>query len=119
MKKSNSTNPQIQELIKESTMKAYEEDAPIWRDIAKRLLRGSRRAQVNISKLARHTKKNEVVLVPGKLLGSGSINHPVTVGAIGFSDAAIEKLTGAGGKHMSIKEMMAKFPKGTDVKIMG
>jgi large subunit ribosomal protein L18e len=119
MKKSMSTNPLIQELIKESTMKAYEEDAPLWRAVAKRLLRSSSRTEVNISKIARHTKKNDIVLVPGKLLGSGSIDHPVTVGAVGFSEHAKEKLTQAGGKYMSIKEMMSQFPKGTDVKIMG
>ena len=118
MKKSRSTNPKMQDLIKESTMKAYDEDAPIWRALAKKLLRSSSRAEINISRIARHTKKNEVILVPGKLLGAGSITHPVTVGAIGFSDAAKEKLTKAGGKYMSIKEMMSKFPKGTNVKIM-
>jgi large subunit ribosomal protein L18e len=118
MKKSRTTNPVLQELIKEATLKAYEEDAPVWRDVAKRMLRSSSRAEVNISRIARHTKKNDVVLVPGKLLGSGTINHPVTVGAFGFSEQAKEKLTSAGGKHMSIKEMMSQFPKGTDVKIM-
>ena len=118
MKKSKSTNPVMQELISDSTMKAYEEDAPIWRAIAKKMLRSSSRAEINISRIARHTKKDDVVLVPGKLLGAGSIAHPVTVGAIGFSDAAKEKLTKAGGKYMSVKEMMSKFPKGTNVKIM-
>lgn len=118
MKKTKSTNPLMQELIKESTMKAYDEDAPIWRDVAKRLLRSKSRAEINISRIARHTKKNDIVLVPGKLLGSGSINHPVTVGAVGFSEQAKEKLASAGGKHMSVKEMMSQFPKGTDVKIM-
>ncbi len=118
MKKTRSTNPLMQELIKESTMKAYEEDAPIWRDVAKRLLRSKSRAEINISRIARYTKKNDIVLVPGKLLGSGSINHPVTVGAVGFSIVAKDKLTSAGGKHMSIKELMSKVPKGTDVKIM-
>jgi len=118
MKKSKSTNPKMLELIKESTMKAYDEDAPIWRDVAKRLLRRKSRAEINISRIARYTKKNDIVLVPGKLLGSGSISHPVTVGAIGFSNVAKEKLTSAGGKYMSIKELMSKVPKGTDVKIM-
>jgi large subunit ribosomal protein L18e len=118
MKKTMSTNPLMQELIKESTMKAYDEDAPIWRDVAKRLLRSKSRAEINISRIARHTNKNDTVLVPGKLLGSGSINHPVTVGAVGFSEAAKEKLTKAGGKHMGIKELMTKVPKGTNVKIM-
>lgn len=118
MKKSRSTNPVVQELIKELIMKTYEKDAPIWRDVAKRLLRSSSRAEVNLSRIARHTKKNDIVLVPGKVLGSGSISHPVTVGALGFSEQAKEKLTSEGGKYMNIKELMSKVPKGTDVKVM-
>lgn len=119
MKKSVSPNPVMQELIKEATLKTYETEAPIWRDVAKRLLRSSSRAEVNISRIARHTKKNDIVLVPGKVLGSGSIEHPVTVAAVGFSNQAKEKLTSAGGEYMSIKELMSKVPEGTGVKIMG
>ncbi len=118
MKKSMSTNPVMQESIKELTLKTYEKDAPIWRDVAKRLLRSSGRAEVNISRIARYTKKNDIVLVPGKVLGSGSIDHPITVGAFGFSNQAKEKLISAGGKHMDIKELMSNVPKGTGVKIM-
>jgi len=118
MKKSMSTNPVMQETIKELTLKTYEKDAPIWRDVAKRLLRSSSRAEVNISRIARYTKKDDIVLVPGKVLGSGSIAHPVTVGALGFSNQAKEKLISAGGKYIGIKELMSNVPKGTGVKIM-
>lgn len=118
MKKSMSTNPVMQESIRELTLKTYEEDAPMWRDVAKRILRSSRRAEVNIGRIARHTKNGDIVLVPGKVLGSGTIDHSITVGAIGFSNQAEEKLVSAGGKHLSLKELMSKVPKGTGVKIM-
>ncbi|MEE8400850.1 MAG: 50S ribosomal protein L18e [Candidatus Hydrothermarchaeaceae archaeon] len=118
MKKSRSTNPVMLELIKELTLKTYEKDAPIWRDVAKRMLRSSRRAEVNISRIARFTKKNDTVIVPGKVLGSGIIGHPVTVGAFGFSSQAKEKLKSAGGKYMDIKELMKEVPEGTGIKIM-
>ncbi len=118
MKESKSTNPVTQELIKELTMKTHENGAPIWRDIAKRMLRSSRRAEVNISSIARHTKKDDIVLVPGKVLGSGTIGHSVTVGAFGFSTQAKEKLASAGCKHMDLRKMMSEYPEGTNVKIM-
>lgn len=112
--KRGTTNPVLSDLIGELSSN----EAPIWKDVAKRLSRPSRqRAAVNVSRLNRYTKDGEVVLVPGKLLASGMIAKKLTVGAYTFSEKAREKITSAGGKCLSIKEMMKAYPKGSKVRM--
>ena len=60
---------------------------------------------VNISKINALTKKGDTVAVPGKVLGNGSINHPVIVAAQAFSTSAKQKIEAAGGKALAIKEL--------------
>jgi large subunit ribosomal protein L18e len=73
---------------------------------------------VNLSRINRHTEKREVIVVPGKVLGTGTLNHPVTVAAFGASEKAKEKLAAAKAKYLSISELVKKNPKGTKVKII-
>ncbi len=120
MKKSNSSNPVLIGLIKTLNNKAYQEKAKVWRDLAKRLSKpSSRRAAVNLGKIARHTEKKDLVAVPGKVLGSGSISHPVTIAAFEFSAQAQKKILFAGGKCLTFDELINTKPSGTGVKIMG
>ncbi|RMF89571.1 MAG: 50S ribosomal protein L18e, partial [Methanobacteriota archaeon] len=62
------------------------DDVPLWKDLSRRLSAPRRnRAGVNVSSLARYTEKGDVVAVPGKVLGSGTIAHPLTVAACSFT----------------------------------
>jgi large subunit ribosomal protein L18e len=120
MKRSKSTNAVLLELIEELLKKSREDDARIWRDIAGRLSKASQlRAEVNISDIARHTKDKDIIAVPGKVLGAGEINHKVTAAALNFSAQAREKIKAAGGKCLSLRELMNSPPKGGKVRIMG
>ena len=74
---------------------------------------------VNVSRLNRYTKDGETVVVPGKVLGSGKADHPITVAAFAFSDVAQSKIQTAKGKCLSIRDLMKKNPSGKNVKIMG
>jgi len=60
-----------------------------------------------------------MIIVPGKVLGSGVITKRVSVAAWKFSKSAREKIEKAGGRVMSIRELMSENPKGTNVRIMG
>ncbi len=44
--------------------------------------------EVNISRLSSVTKNGEVIVVPGKVLGSGEMDHQLTVCAFSISDMA-------------------------------
>ena len=112
------TNPRIISLILTLKERANENSAPLWRDIAKRLEMPSRNyAAVNISKINRHTANDDVLLIPGKVLGAGLLDHPVTVAALTFSDSAVDKITEAGGKCLSLEEIMEANPKGSGIRI--
>ncbi len=118
MKKSRSTNPRLRELITTLAKRTHDSGQAIWRDLAERLARpSSRRAEVNVGRIARYTREGDVVAVPGKVLGAGSIAHSVTVAAFAFSEKARRKITTAGGRCMSFEELM-KESKGSGVKIM-
>jgi large subunit ribosomal protein L18e len=101
--------------LREHSVKTKEK---LWFRIAKDLSRSTRsRRSVNISRINRYTKKDEVVVVPGKVLASGELNHPVEVAAWQFSDAAEDKIKKAKGKVLSLKDVM-KY-KARKVKIIG
>jgi large subunit ribosomal protein L18e len=113
------TNPQINQLIKILKEKSYQEEAPIWKNLARRLEKPTRnQAEVNISRINRHTSDDEIVLVPGKVLGSGALDHKVQVAALDFSKTAEEKITSAGGKCLDITLLMDENPKGTGIRII-
>ena len=60
--------------------------APIWKHLENELANSeSHASEVNISKLASVTKEGETIVVPGKILGSGRINHKLTVCAFSMS----------------------------------
>ena len=114
------TNPGLRILVQDLKKKSWENEAPIWRDIAKRLEKPTKaRVTVNLSRIDRYANDGETVLVPGKLLAAGTITKRVTVAAYGFSAAAVEKITAAGGTCVSIESLVQSNPTGKNVRIMG
>jgi large subunit ribosomal protein L18e len=92
----------------------------IWKDLERRLSAPrSNKSEVNIGKLANVTKDGETVAIAGKLLGSGSIGHRLTVYALSISEQAANKITQAGGKLISADDLIQKHPKGRGVRIIG
>jgi large subunit ribosomal protein L18e len=113
------TNPQINQLIQILKEKAYQEEAPLWRNLARKLEKPTRnRAEVNISRINRHSSPDEIILVPGKVLGSGALDHKVQVAAIDFSQRAVEKIIDAGGECLDINLLLEKNPHGSGVRII-
>jgi large subunit ribosomal protein L18e len=73
-------------------------------------------AEINVSKIQRYG--GNVVIVPGKVLAAGKIDRPVTVAAFNFSAKAREKIIRAGGKAISIGELLESNPDGSGIIIM-
>ncbi len=93
--------------------------AKIWRVVSEKLLAPTRkRIEVNISRINRYTKDGDYVVIPGKVLGSGILDHKVYVAAWKFSERAKEKIEKAGGKCLRIDELVEINPKGSNVKIL-
>lgn len=119
MRETKSTNAEIIQLIQYLKKQSKQNDAGIWRDVAEHLSKPSRnRIAVNLSKINRCTENNENIVVPGKILGSGKLEHSVTVAAFAVSESAKEKLTAAKAKYLSISELVEKNPKGSNVRII-
>jgi large subunit ribosomal protein L18e len=94
--------------------------APIWRALEHTLLGPvSNRREVNINRLANVTKDGQVIIVPGKVLGSGEIGHKLTVCAISISEAAANKVTASGGKVITINDLVEEYPDGRGVRVIG
>lgn len=117
MKKTNLT---LRELVEVLHLYARRFNANIWASVAEELEKPSRRLRVvNVSKINRYTEPNDYVIVPGKVLGAGELDHPVTVAAFSFSKTAIDKITRAGGRVISIFKLLEERPTGSNVKIIG
>jgi len=119
MRETKSTNPQLIELITHLRKTSKEQDAPIWTDVADYLAHTrSQRVVTNLSNINRNTEKADVVVVPGKVLGSGALDHAVTVAAFEASASTKAKLEASKSKYLSIQELLEKNPKGSKVKIV-
>ncbi|MGL6298005.1 MAG: 50S ribosomal protein L18e [Methanobacteriaceae archaeon] len=119
VRKDTKTNPSLINLIDDLKKKSFEEKVSIWKDVAKRLNKSSRRqSEVNISKINRYSDDSETVLIPGKVLSSGELNHKVSVVALKFSESAQEKIENAGGECIYINDILDKNPKGNNIKIL-
>jgi len=113
------SNSELNETVRFLKVKARENKAKIWRVIAEQLSQPrGRRATMNLNHISRASKPDAVVLVPGKVLASGDLKHPVTVGAFQFSQDAKSKIEGVGGKCIGIKDFVEKYPKGSNVQIL-
>ena len=114
-----STNIVIRRTLRELRKAANQNNAPIWDYVAELLERPRRlRFAVNLSKINRYTKPGELVVVPGKVLGAGTLDHPVTVAALGFSEQALEKIRAAGGRAIHILQLIRENPRGSGARII-
>ncbi len=120
MKRTGPTNEHMRALIMELRKESSTQKSGIWSRIAEDLSMSTRKRRVvNLSRLNRYTKANETVIVPGKVLGSGMLEHNIVVAAFAFSNGAKERIEQAKGKCLTIQELIKQNPKGKDVRIIG
>ena len=112
-------NERLKELVSNLKKQSIEQKRNIWKRIALELERPTRQHRVvNLSKIEKHSKDNDVVIVPGKLLSGGELNKKVTIIAYSFSRNVVDKTNGKAA-IISIEEAMKKYPNGKDIKIIG
>lgn len=110
------TNNTLSDLIKEIKETAHKENSNFWKRIAKELEKSTRRQrEVNISRINKYTKDKETIIVPGKVLGEGDLDHNLTIAALKFTEPAKKKLKNI----LTIKELLKKDPKGKNIRIIG
>jgi large subunit ribosomal protein L18e len=91
----------------------------IWK-VTSEAIEGPRqnRSLVNVGEISRNTKDGAKVVVAGKVLGGGDIDHKVIVGAFSFSEGAKSKINKSGGKCFNLEDFMAENKSAKNVIIL-
>ena len=90
----------------------------IWKKVSKKLS-GPRRERIeaNLYRINKKTKENDVIVVPGIVLGIGEIDHKLTIACLNCSKTARKKIETSGSKLLSIEELLEQNPEGKEVKV--
>ena len=114
------TNQIVIQMVKELKQASTKNDAPIWLKLAKLALKtSSSKRVVNLTQINDVTKEGEVIVVPGKILGTGNVSHKITLISFSISNSAAKKIIESGGNIIKFKELIEKFPTGKGVRIIG
>ena len=107
-------------MIKDLKQASKKNEAPIWSKLADLAIKPSlSRRVVNLARINKITKENDIIFVPGKVLGTGRISHKITLSSFSMSAAAAKKVIQSGGNIMIYSDMIKKFPTGKGVIIFG
>ncbi len=111
-------NHEVRSLIEDMERKGADSGHSLLKSLAASLNRPRRiMSEVSLNAIERHAAENESVAVAGSVLGIGEIKKPVNVAALRFSSSARKKIEDAGGRCMTLRELMEKPPK--RVRILG
>ena len=92
---------------------------PVWQRVASELAKPRRKkVEVNLSKIEQYAKPGTIILVPGKVLGSGNLTKNVKVVAFGFSESARKLISASGSQALTIEELLASNPTGEGVVLL-
>ena len=108
------------QLAKDLKKASKANEAPILAKLAEYALKPSvARRIININRIGELTKDGDVVVFPGKVLGTGNISHKITLFAFSISNTAADKINNAGGKVISQKDVVEQNPTGKGVVLLG
>ena len=97
-----------------------ENEAPIWAKVADYVQKSrSNQKIVNLTRIDQKTEDGNAVIITGKILGTGSISHKVSVSSLSISNSAAKKIIESGGEVLEFSKMIEKYPTGKGVKIIG
>ena len=113
-------NQVVLHMIKDLKQASRKNEAPIWSKLANLAIKpSSARRVVNLARINKITKENDVLFVPGKVLGTGNMSHKITLSSFSISTTAANKIIQTGGKIMTYSDMIKKYPTGKGVIIFG
>ena len=119
VKRTGPTNKLLKKLIEDLLIHYNKTKSKIWKDVAEKLSKPTRkRIEVNLARINRYSKDGETILVPGVVLSYGEFNKKITIAAWKFSSKAKAKIEKAGGRAISIRDLIKDNPKGSNVRIM-
>ena len=107
-------------MIKDLKQASKKNEAPIWSRLADLATKSSSSKRVvNLTRINKTTKENDVLFVPGKVLGTGNMSHKITLSSFSMSTTAANKIIQKGGEIITYSDMIKKYPTGKGVIIFG
>lgn len=114
------TNRIVLQMARELKNASKKNKAPIWSRLAELALKPSSvRRIVNVGQIDKFAKDSDVIVVPGKVLGTGNLTHKITLCSFSISNSGAQKILDSGGKILSFAELVKSNPTGKGVKIVG
>ena len=110
------TNQVVIRMARDLKKASVKNDAPIWAKLAEYALKPSiARRDINLNRISQLTKENDTVVFPGKVLGTGSVLHKITLCSFSISNSAADKIIDNGGKLISYSDLIEQNPTGKGV----
>ncbi|MDP2666731.1 MAG: 50S ribosomal protein L18e [Candidatus Diapherotrites archaeon] len=109
MKRSGPTNPMTRQLVVQLDKQGKKTKQNVFRTLATLIQTSTRnRAEVNVDHLNGMAIrfKDKVFVVPGKVMGKGDVSEKMEVAALGFSQAARDKITGKQGTIYTLAQLI-------------
>lgn len=107
------TNPEIVETI----LAAKKNKS--WLPVANKVSTPRRKQfSINLDQIDKQTKDNDVIVIPGKVLGTGEINKKIKIVALSYSESAKKKLEKSGVKFHFINEEIKNNPNAKNIKVI-
>ena len=114
------TSQVVIHMAKDLKKASAKNDAPIWAKLAEYALKPSiARRDLNLNRIGQLTKENDVVVFPGKVLGTGNISHKITLFSFSISNSAATKIVEQGGKIITYSNLIEQNPTGKGVVLLG
>jgi large subunit ribosomal protein L18e len=112
-------NPELLRVVHALRKAARDHEAPVWGRLAEHLSRARHQTvPLNVGQLDRIAAADETLVVPGKLLADGLLTKPLTVAAFSYSAEAKAKIHAAGGKALTLHELLRARPDGAGVRLV-
>ncbi|NHJ23167.1 MAG: 50S ribosomal protein L18e [Candidatus Lokiarchaeota archaeon] len=90
----------------------------IWKQVSKKISGPRRnRIEANLYRINKKTKENDTIVIPGKILALGDLDHKLTIACLDYSTSAKDKIEKSGSKLISIEELLEQNPDGKNVKL--
>jgi large subunit ribosomal protein L18e len=112
-------NVELIKIIRTLEKVSRERNQKIWKALSEDLDKSKRsRVAVNLSRINRYTKPGEIIAVPGKVLASGKLDHPVTIAAFQFSETAKKKIKLAEGETLTLNQLLEQEINPSKIRII-
>lgn len=106
-------------ILRNTILELKKSNAEFWKEVARLLAMPRRKSvKVNLEKINKIVEEDDVVLVPGKVLGKGFLEKQITLSCFSISKKAREILEKSNSRLIGLLELYKKNKSGGGIKII-